>query len=218
MRHPALRVTFTNNYLKLIDLFANLLQDLLKIVKNINFSFFSFFSKIELTFVRIFDLPITYRPQIWIAQIDRLDETFPEMHSYQKSNGWSSFKNWHFWRNVIDLSPAPRLTICPNTVLLFEPRMRHPALRVTFTRNYLKLIDSFANLFQKLLKIVKNLDFSFFLFFSKIELTFVRIFDLPITYRPQIWLAQIDRLDETFPKIHSYQKSNVWSSFKNWYF
>ena len=60
------------------------------------FTFFTFFRKFLLTFVRIFDLPITYRPQMSIAQIGRLNETSPKMHSNQKSNGWSAFKNQHF--------------------------------------------------------------------------------------------------------------------------
>ena len=85
-----------NFCLKFIDFFINLPKKLIKIMKISIFHFFHFFRKFVLTFFLDFDLSITYRPQMSIAQIDRLNEIFPKMHSNKKSNGWSAFKNQHF--------------------------------------------------------------------------------------------------------------------------
>ena len=47
-------------------------------------------------------------------------------------NVWSRIKNQYFDSNGTKMLQALSGTICPDTVLLFESRMRHPALRVIF--------------------------------------------------------------------------------------
>ena len=56
-------------------------------------------------------------------------------------------------------------TICPDTVLLFEPRISYPALRVTLLKIYLKWFDFSAKLLKNLMKITKIRIFHFYHFF-----------------------------------------------------
>ena len=102
-----------------------------------------------------------------------------------------------------------------DTVLLFESRMRHPALRVTCTKKLFKINWFFHWSATKIDKNWKKTIFHFFHFFRKIVVTFVRNLTLAITYRPQMSIAHLNRLNEISPKMNSNQKSNVWSSMKN---
>ena len=74
-----------------------------------------------------------------------------------------------------------------DTVLLFEPRMSHPALRVTRMKNRFS-IERFLLIYLSLFNQIHEKSiffhfFHFFQFFSKNVKKFVRIFDLAITYR-----------------------------------
>ena len=55
----------------------------------------------------------------------------------------------------------------PDTVLLFEPRISYPALRVTKSKKLFKINRFFCKLALKIDKISKKIDFSFFSLFSK---------------------------------------------------
>ena len=103
----------------------------------------------------------------------------------------------------------------PDTVLLFEPRMRHPALRVTVINFFLKLIAFYVNLLIKLMKISKKSIFSNFRIFTFFCSIYVRVFDLAISYRPKPDLAQIIKHTLLFPEIHSNWNLSVWSKVKN---
>ena len=95
-------------------------------------------------------------------------------------------------------------TICPYTVLLFEPRidiLLYESLKSIF---YLDLIDFFSYLLIKLRKKLKKSNFRNFRnlsFFSEIFRISIRSFNLAITYR-EFWnLAQKNRHDSLYPKI-----------------
>ena len=70
----------------------------------------------------------------------------------------------------------------PDTVLLFKPRMRHPALRVTAIRKYFENKRFFCTIIEENDEnLEKNRIFQFFQFyhfFYEIMQTFVRIFTL----------------------------------------
>ena len=95
--------------------------------------------------------------------------------------------------------------ICPDTVLLFEPRISYPALRVTEI-NFLFRFDRFLKQFvKKIAKKIEKIEFfkfsNFVIFFPEIFRIFFRSFDLAITYR-EFWnLAQKIRHDSLYPKI-----------------
>ena len=88
-----------------------------------------------------------------------------------------------------------------DTVLLFEPRMRHPALRVIFVYKYLKFLYFCFKVCEKIEKIDFFKIFNFVIFFGLRCANFFRIFTLAITYRPEMLIAQIDRLNELSPKM-----------------
>ena len=102
-----------------------------------------------------------------------------------------------------------------DTVLLFEPRMRHPALRVTVTKNLFKINVFLRSSLKFSIKFDKNSIFSLFSLFSKICENFVRIFDLAIMYRRTRDPHQIHRSKKLSPKINSDQNLNGWSLIKN---
>ena len=79
MKHPALRVTSIKKLFKINRFYGEFALKIDEIFEIFNFYIFLFFSKIPSTFVRIFDLAITYRPEMLVAQIDRLNELVPEM-------------------------------------------------------------------------------------------------------------------------------------------
>ena len=154
----------------------------MKILKKNDFSFFSFLAKILCTFVRIFRLAITYRRLRDLSQKIRLISKSPKMIFKKFSCGWSSIKNSLFYQFPTNMSQAPRIAICPDTVLLFEPRMRHPALRVTAIRKYFENKRFFCTIIEEN---DENLEkyrifqfFQFYHFFYEIMQTFVRIFTL----------------------------------------
>ena len=99
-------------------------------IENQIFSIFHFFSKNVQNFVTAKDLAIIYRPRRYLAQNHRWNLLYPKIKSDRNLNGWSRVKNSHVHWKGPDLSPALRITICPDTVLLFEPRINYPALRV----------------------------------------------------------------------------------------
>ena len=78
---------------------------------------------------------------------------------------------------------APRLTICPNTVLLFEPRISNPALRVTKINFYLNFDRFSTNLIQIWWKIDFHENFRNLHFLSSADATFTPHFTLAIIYR-----------------------------------
>ena len=93
----------------------------------------------------------------------------------------------------------------PNSVLLLEPRICYPALRVTSMKKLFKIdrfYREFANKIDKFLKKYRFfIFFIFFIFFSKFLSSFVRIFTLAITYRPEMSMAQIKAFNETSPEM-----------------
>ena len=107
---------------------------------------FTIFSKNVQTFVRIFDLAITYRRTRDPRQINHSKKFSPEINSDQNLNGWSRLKISTFTSKGPKMSHSLSAAICPDTVLLFEPRMRHPALRVIEIIFYLEINDFIANL------------------------------------------------------------------------
>ena len=65
------------------------------------------------------------------------------------------------------MSQALSRPICPDTVLLFEPRISYPALRVTKSKKLFKINRFFCKLALKIDENSKKIDFSFFSLFSK---------------------------------------------------
>ena len=130
-------------------------------------------------------------------------------------NGRSRVKNSHLHWKGPDLLPALRITICPDTVLLFEPRINYPALRVTRIDFHLKINDFLRFSYKFSIKFTKNNFFSIFQFFSKNVQNFVRAKDLAIIYRPRRYLAQNHRWNLLYPKINSDRNLNGWSRVKN---
>ena len=87
--------------------------------------------------------------------------------------------------------------ICPDTVLLFKPRMSYPALRVTRINFHLKISVFFSFSLKFSMKFIENQIFSNFSFFSKNVQNFVPTFDAAIIYRPRRYLAQNHRWKPT---------------------
>ena len=73
----------------------------------------------------------------------------------------------------------------PDTVLLFEPRISHPALRVTLTKELFKLSDYGGFSLKFSMKFTKNQFFFFFQIFFKNLRSFVRILDLDKSIDPK---------------------------------
>ena len=107
-----------------------------------------------------------------------------------------------------------------DTVLLFEPRMSHPALRVTRMKNRFS-IERFLLIFLSIFHQIheKSIFFHFFFlfsfFFSKNVKKFVRIFDLAITYRRTRDPRQINHSEKLSPEINSNRNLSGWSLIKN---
>ena len=141
INYPALRVTRIHFHLKINDFLSFSLTFSMKFIENQIFSIFSIFSKNVQNFVTAKDLAIIYRPRRYLAQNHRWNLLYPEIKSDRNLNGWSRVKNSHLHSKGPDLLPALRITICPDTVLLFEPRINYPALRVTTIEYFSKLSD-----------------------------------------------------------------------------
>ena len=118
-------------------------------------------------FVTAKDLAIIYRPRRYLAQNHRWNLLYPKIKSDRNLNGWRSVKNSHLHWKGPDLSPALRITICPDTVLLFEPRINYPALRVTRINFCLKIMFFLWFSYKFSMKFTKNHFFSLFQFFRK---------------------------------------------------
>ena len=123
---------------------------------------------------------------------------------------------------LLNMLQALSVTICSDTVLLFEPRMSHPALRVTRMKNWFS-IERFLLIFLSIFNQIHEKSifftfFTFFIFFSKNVKKFVRIFDLAITYRRTRDPRQINHSKKLFPNINSNRNLSGWSLIKNWHF
>ena len=137
----------------------------MKMWKKLDFSFFSFF------FENSVDLCSHFRPSNnhrtwnvnssdWLSQRacsgNEIKSKFECMELLQKLT--FSTKNYRFVASLPD-------RVFSYLVLLFESRMRHPALRVT-SINKLFQINRFDGKFpEKLMKMCSKLDFSLFSFF-----------------------------------------------------
>ena len=132
------------------------------------FIFFQFFRKFVLTFVRIFDLAITYRPQMSIAQIDRLNETSPEMHSNRKSNGWSSVKNLHLYLRCTKYVARVRRGVLPWHRITLRVEDKTSCSTSHFDYKLFEINRFFHEFALKNDHFFKNFDFFiFFTFFEK---------------------------------------------------
>ena len=106
-----------------------------------------------------------------LSQIKAYSLKCPRMDSNQNLNVWSFIKFSIFYANVIKMSQALSGTICPYTVLLFEPRISYPALRVTlinFLFRFGRFLQQLAKKFAKKIEKIKFFKFSnFVIFFPK---------------------------------------------------
>ena len=90
----------------------------------------------------------------------------------------------------------------PNSVLLLEPRICYPALRITLMKKLFKIHRSYREFAIKIDKFLKKYEFFIFLiFFPKFLGNFTPPFALAITYRPEMSIAQIKALDEISPEM-----------------
>ena len=103
----------------------------------------------------------------------------------------------------------------PDTVLLFEARISHPALRVTRIQNYFKISNFFDFRLEFSMKFTKKQIFSLFSFLLKNARSVFRNFDLDIIYRRARDLGQQIKHTSNPPKMNSNQNLNGWSSIKN---
>ena len=106
-----------------------------------------------------------------------------------------------FSRKIYQYVAKVRDQNIPDTVLLFEPRMSHPALRVTATHFFWDAIDIIANFPLNLMKSRKISIFSFFSLFSKILPVFILPFIPVITYRPKMLIAHSKAFNEISTEI-----------------
>ena len=88
----------------------------------------------------------------------------------------------------------------PNSVLLFEPRICYPALRVTSIQNLFKINQFYRECAIKIDNFLQKyrffIFFIYFIFVPKFLSTFIRIFTLAVTYRPEMLIAQIRAFNE----------------------
>ena len=123
-----------------------------------------------------------------------------------------SRKKYHFVASLPD-------RFVPNSVLLFEPRICYPALRVTSIENLFQINRFYRKFALKIDNFLQKyrffIFFIFFIFFPNFLSTFVRIFILAGTYRPEMLIAQIKAFNEISPKMKLNRKLNAWSRVKN---
>ena len=137
-------------------------------------------------------IPSSDSPSWFAFSGNKIKSKFERMELLQKLT---------FLPKIYQFVASPPDRVDPYSVLLFEPRMNHPALRVTAMKKLSKTNRFIRKLLTKSIKIDKNAIFHFFHFFRKNVLTFFRIIRLAITYRRRRHLARNIRSDLKFPEI-----------------